>query len=258
MSSKASQGTLRALETAAGDGLTMALKQGGMIAGENRGVYGHILHRNASSDDRFLPYPIFDHLCLSAPVVNGKGALYNHMAMDGPELTAKMLTETDPCDYWLILNESLWSGPAMGGGEYHATVNPGIKEKGGRVETASTLELLASRCEMNSNTLIKSIKQFDATAKNGLAGAAPYYGIPISPGITFSFPGIGINEKAEILNRSGGSIPGLYAAGSCTGGIHGKVGGGGYMGGNAIALITGKVAAESAVHFTDHLKSAAP
>ncbi|MCL0102053.1 FAD-dependent oxidoreductase [Dehalococcoidia bacterium] len=242
----ASKGSLRALHTASGDGLTMALEHGAYVAGEGRGVYGHVLHRNAASDENFMPYPMFDGLCLIAPVVDENGILLEHSAADGPELTAIMLAAHNPASFWVVLDEPLWIGPAAGGGPYHASVNPDIEQRGGRVERAETLVQLAQQCDMNPKTFSAAIEHHNGTSQTKLTNP-PYYCIPLSPGITFTFPGIAINEKTEVRHKSGSIIPGLYAAGCSSGGIHGKAGGGGYMGGLGIALITGKVAAENAV-----------
>ena len=233
------RGRCRALLTATGDGLTMAQEHGAYVAGEGRGVYGHILHRNAAFDENFLPYPMFDELCLKATVVDERGMLFEHGAADGPDLTARMLASTDPAAYWVVLDEPLWTGPAAGGGPYHASVNPAIEERGGRVERGGTLEELAQRCGMDPKSLTEAVERHNAKSETKVA-IPPFYGIPVSPGITFTFPGIAINEKTEVLHQSGGIISGLYAAGCSTGGIHGKAGGGGYMGGLGIALITGK------------------
>lgn len=246
---KASKGSLRALLTATGDGLSMAQEHGAYVAGEGRGVYGHILHRNAAFDENFLPYPMFDELCLKAPVVDERGVIFEHSAADGPDLTARMLASADPAGYWVVLDEPLWAGPAKGGGPYHASVNPAIEERGGRVERGGTVEELAQRCGMDPKSLADAVERHNAKSKTKVA-TPPFYGIPVSPGITFTFPGIAVNEKTEVLHQSGGVIPGLYAAGCSTGGIHGKAGGGGYLGGLGIALITGRVAAESACAYT--------
>jgi fumarate reductase flavoprotein subunit len=45
--------------------------------------------------------------------------------------------------------------------------------------------------------------------------------------------GIQINKDAQVINKSGQVIPGLYAAGEVTGGIHGS----NRLGGNALADI---------------------
>ena len=75
---------------------------------------------------------------------------------------------------------------------------------------------------------------------------APYYAIEIEPVIHHTMGGIKINTKAEVVNQSGNAIPGLYAAGEVTGGIHG----GNRLGGNAIAdiIVFGQIAGTSAAH----------
>jgi succinate dehydrogenase/fumarate reductase flavoprotein subunit len=56
--------------------------------------------------------------------------------------------------------------------------------------------------------------------------------------------GVEINTSAQVLDKNGKVIPGLYAAGEVTGGIHG----GNRLGGNAVpdTVIFGKIAGESA------------
>ncbi len=56
--------------------------------------------------------------------------------------------------------------------------------------------------------------------------------------------GVEINELCQVLSTAGEVIPGLYAAGEVTGGIHG----GNRLGGNAIAdiIIFGQIAGQIA------------
>ena len=56
--------------------------------------------------------------------------------------------------------------------------------------------------------------------------------------------GVKINTSAEVLDKEGNAIPGLWAAGEVTGGIHA----GNRLGGNAVADIFtfGKIAGENA------------
>ena len=59
--------------------------------------------------------------------------------------------------------------------------------------------------------------------------------------------GLKINTRAEVQNTKDVSIPGLYAAGEVTGGVHG----GNRLGGNAVAdyCVFGKIAADSALDY---------
>ena len=69
----------------------------------------------------------------------------------------------------------------------------------------------------------------------------PYYAFPVTCGITFTFGGVGITEKAEVLDTSGNVISGLFAAGEITGGsfFHNYPGGSGLMKGAVFGRLAG-------------------
>lgn len=73
---------------------------------------------------------------------------------------------------------------------------------------------------------------------------APYYVVEISPGIHHTMGGVRVNTKSEVLGKDGNPIPGLYAAGEVTGGVHG----GNRLGGNAVTdiVVFGRNAAKNA------------
>ena len=73
----------------------------------------------------------------------------------------------------------------------------------------------------------------------------PYYAVPLCAGITFTMGGISIDAHARVLRESGEPIAGLYAAGSCTGGLEGR-GGAHYLGGLIKAAVFGLLAGEHA------------
>ena len=76
---------------------------------------------------------------------------------------------------------------------------------------------------------------------------APYYAIKVSPGIHHTMGGVKINTNAEVLTEAGEAIPGLYAAGEVTGGVHGA----NRLGGNAVAdiVVFGRIAAQNAAAY---------
>ena len=84
---------------------------------------------------------------------------------------------------------------------------------------------------------------------NGLVSldVAPYTAIMIAPGIHHTMGGLKINTATEVIDTNGNPIPGLFAAGEVTGGVHG----GNRIGGNAVAdiVVFGQIAAESAVEY---------
>ena len=59
--------------------------------------------------------------------------------------------------------------------------------------------------------------------------------------------GLVIDTSAAVLNENGEAIPGLYAAGEVTGGVHGA----NRLGGNAVSdfAVFGRIAGESAAAF---------
>ena len=59
--------------------------------------------------------------------------------------------------------------------------------------------------------------------------------------------GLKINTNAEVLTEAGEAIPGLYAAGEVTGGVHGA----NRLGGNAVAdiVVFGRITAQNAAAY---------
>ncbi|MCR4823195.1 MAG: flavocytochrome c [Treponema sp.] len=75
----------------------------------------------------------------------------------------------------------------------------------------------------------------------------PFYAIEVEPAVHHTMGGIKINTKAQVINKRNAVIPGLFAAGEVTGGVHGA----NRLGGNAVAdyCIFGKIAADSALDY---------
>lgn len=76
---------------------------------------------------------------------------------------------------------------------------------------------------------------------------APYYAVKVAPGVHHTMGGVKINTNCEVISVTGEVIPGLYAAGEVTGGVHG----GNRIGGNAVAdiVVFGRIAGNSAAKF---------
>ena len=76
----------------------------------------------------------------------------------------------------------------------------------------------------------------------------PYYAIKVAPGIHHTMGGLKINTKTEVLKKDGTAIPGLYAAGEVTGGVHGS----NRIGGNAVAdiIIFGRQAGTQSAEYS--------
>jgi len=93
----------------------------------------------------------------------------------------------------------------------------------------------------------KSDAEFGRTSFANPLNTAPYYGIKVTAGIHHTMGGLKINEKTEVLNAEGAAIPGLYAAGEVTGGVHGA----NRLGGNAVSdiIVFGRIAGAEAAAY---------
>jgi len=90
----------------------------------------------------------------------------------------------------------------------------------------------------------KNDPAFGRTSFANPLNTAPYYAVKVTAGIHHTMGGLAINTDAQVLAESGEAIPGLYAAGEVTGGVHGA----NRLGGNAVAdfIVFGRIAGENA------------
>ena len=101
--------------------------------------------------------------------------------------------------------------------------------------------------EWNESVAKKEDTAFGRTSFADPLDTAPFYAIKVTPGVHHTMGGLRINEVTEVLDKNGNAIPGFFAAGEVTGGVHGA----NRLGGNAVADFTvfGKIAGESAAKF---------
>ena len=129
----------------------------------------------------------------------------------------------------------------------------------GSVVAAPTLDELAKKTGMDPKKLEASVAGYNAVvegkAKDPLGFVAnnkddktltggPWYACRKVPTVHHTMGGLEINTKAQVIGVDGKVIPGLYAAGEVTGGIHGS----NRLGGNAIAdvMVFGRTAGTNA------------
>jgi tricarballylate dehydrogenase len=133
---------------------------------------------------------------------------------------------------------------------------------------AGTIEELAKKLEVNPEGLARTVREFNAAVMDqvpfnpavldgrGTQGLAlpksnwaqrldspPYVGFGVTCGITFTFGGLRVDTRAQVLDTWDRPIPGLYAAGELVGGLfyHNYPGGTGLMSG----AVFGKTAGDS-------------
>ena len=99
----------------------------------------------------------------------------------------------------------------------------------------------------NEAVVAKSDKEFKRDDLPRELNTGNVYAILVTPAVHHTMGGLKINTNAEVLNSENNVIPGLYAAGEVTGGVHG----GNRLGGNALAdIITfGRTAGKNALKF---------
>ncbi|NLO84504.1 MAG: flavocytochrome c [Clostridiales bacterium] len=126
----------------------------------------------------------------------------------------------------------------------------------GRAVKGETIEELAENMGVPVENLVAAVEDFNAHVETKEADAfgrtlysekldmGPFYAGARVPTVHHTMGGIQINVDAQVLNVNGDVIPGLYAAGEVTGGIHGT----NRLGGNALTdiLVFGRIAGESA------------
>ncbi len=130
----------------------------------------------------------------------------------------------------------------------------------GRAYKADTLEELAGKIGVPAENLIASVAEFNQYAQGGdkvgevdsfgrslfstPIDNGPFYAAARVPTVHHTMGGVVIDADCHVLDESGSAIPGLYAAGEITGGIHGA----NRLGGNALAdtIVFGRIAGTNA------------
>ena len=87
-------------------------------------------------------------------------------------------------------------------------------------------------------------KEFERTSLIEPLTTAKYYAMKCAPAIHHTMGGIQIDTEAQVINKDGNAIAGLFAAGEVTGGVHGA----NRLGGNAVAdiVVFGRIAGTNA------------
>ena len=122
------------------------------------------------------------------------------------------------------------------------------------LKEGNTLAELAEAIGIPAADIEATLKRYNAQQKAGvdedfgrsateMAAAletAPYYAVCVTPAIHHTMGGLSVNTNTQVLRTDGTPIPGLYAAGEVTGGLHGA----NRLGGNGVAdiVVNGRLA----------------
>ena len=105
-------------------------------------------------------------------------------------------------------------------------------------------EFAATMNTWNGYVAAKNDPDFGRVSFANPLDTAPYYAIKVTAGIHHTMGGVKINTETQVLTAEGTAIPGLYAAGEVTGGVHGA----NRLGGNAVSdfVVFGRIAGDEA------------
>ncbi|WP_071396329.1 flavocytochrome c [Bacillus tuaregi] len=168
------------------------------------------------------------------------------------DVMTKALMEQSDQTMWVIVDKH--SYPT---GDTKNNFNESIDDlvAAGRAYKADTLEDLAKQIGVDSASFVKAVEGFNNAVDAGTdefgrtlfdqkLDTAPFYAGARVPTVHHTMGGLQINTDAQVLNKEGQVIKGLYAAGEVTGGIHGT----NRLGGNALADVNtfGRIAGQNA------------
>ena len=147
---------------------------------------------------------------------------------------------------WLIVDDAMLQASA--------TIQGYVKK--GFVFSGATYEELAAQIGVPAETFAATMNTWNGYVAAGNdpdfgrvsftnpLDTAPFYAIKVTAGIHHTMGGVKINTLTQVLSTEGNVIPGLYAAGEVTGGVHGA----NRLGGNAVSdfVVFGRIAGEEA------------
>ncbi|MFZ0446757.1 MAG: flavocytochrome c [Bacillus sp. (in: firmicutes)] len=182
-----------------------------------------------------------------AILVNKEGKRFTNELLTRDVVSQNILKQTDKRAYLIVNQEMADENKSLAG-----YIKDGYATKGEDIAS------LAKEIIVDAATLEQTMATYAGFVKNGKdeeferahvtvsLEAGPYYAIPVTPGIHHTMGGIKIDPQTHVLNADGQAIPGLYAAGEITGGVHG----GNRIGGNAVAdiIVFGRIAGETAAN----------
>ena len=183
-----------------------------------------------------------------AILVNANGERFTDEVSTRDKVSAAEIAQPGSFS-WLIVDQAM----ADASNVIQGYITKGYTKQGATYEElAKEIEVdpttfAATMEKWNSCVEAKSDPDFGRTSFANPLNTAPYYAIKVSAGVHHTMGGVVINSASEVLKEDGTAIPGLFAAGEVTGGIHGA----NRLGGTAVAdfVVFGRIAGSSAAAF---------
>jgi len=174
------------------------------------------------------------------------------------DVISKAVTETSDGYSYMFWDQSAMDDSGVD--KKHKEEYEGLLERGLLVK-ADTIEEAAKHFGIDAEALKETVKKYNEYAKNGKDlefnkrgelvpfTDGPYYIMKSIPAVHHTMGGVKINTEAQVIDKEGNPIKGLYAAGEVTGDIHGT----NRLGSCAIAdiVVFGRIAGENAANFQE-------
>lgn len=228
--------------TIQGDGIVMAKEAGAALVDMEQIQIHPTVHQETSS---LITEGLRGD---GAILVNQKGERFCDEVGTRDAVSAAEIAQEGSYAYLIVDSKMVEKSAVIGG-----YIKKGFTIGGGDVvELASAIgcdeaTLQATLDKWNENVAQGSDAEFGRTSFAEALDTAPYYAIKVAPGVHHTMGGVMINTNTEVLNEAGEVIPGLFAAGEVTGGVHGA----NRLGGNAVAdiVVYGRIAGMNAANF---------
>ena len=255
-----------------GDGIRMALDVGGQAHGHWSGCHAVAWDMNAPPfGDRTITELFQKHSYPLGIIVNLEGNRFLDEGADFRNYT------------YVTYGRALLTQPQGLGFQIFDEKVRGMLRDEYRIDRvtmakADTIEELATRLDINPQGLSRTVQEYNASVKTDVPynpaikdgrctvgidppksnwalpiDTPPYLGYAVTCGITFTFGGVKVNNRGQVVTNSQEPISGLYAAGEMVGGLfyHNYPGGSGLSSGMVFGRLAGASAAQDASALKD-------
>lgn len=209
-----------------GDGIKMAQAIGADVVDMNQIQ----LYPVCDVETGKLLYTGDTRLVGGAIIVNKEGKRFVEELGTRREISMGIKAQTDSIAY------QIWDEDSMQKSKILPTHEIEYKNliEGKKLCKVNSIEEMAEFFGIDKENLKETIKQFNEDSEKGKdtlfnlrrlgfkVEKAPFYCLKAVPAVHHTIGGLKINKNAQVLNKNGEVIKGLYSAGETTGGIHGK------------------------------------
>lgn len=229
-----------------GDGITAALALGASINVTHNDLAGTF--SCASKADPTVRVNGFAPGNMPLAIVNKDGRRFIDESKGGRYIAAEMIIAKHNPTFWIFDKKNLDQAKNKW---FKALFNKNL------VHEYATIEDLAKGEGINAKNLKKLVEDYNEDAGKGkdrvfgktkllqALDTAPFCAFAAEPTMLYTYTGLLINTKCQVLDTEHKPIPGLYAAGDISGRWDAIVGlGQGGMSGLSLATVTGRVAGE--------------